>query len=53
MHPPFPELDARASHEEQRALAEAIGHWFEDYVRADPGELSVWKLRELYAAKLT
>jgi len=41
----------RASQEQQRALADSIVRWFDDYVRRDPGELSVWKLRKLYAAK--
>jgi len=51
IHPPFPGLGARASEEQQRALVETIARWFEDYVRRNPGELNVWKLRELYAAK--
>lgn len=50
-HSPFPELGARPSEDHERDLVESIARWFEGYVRRNPGELRLWKLRDLHAAK--
>lgn len=51
IHPPIPELGAQPSEDLEREFVEMIAAWFEGYVRRNPGELRLWKLRDLYAAK--